>query len=68
MSETKVSYHTLAMKQQFQQWLEKGKPGLFKARVHANWTKQNLFAFFDSKGPDIHTLRPGLPLSTLALP
>jgi hypothetical protein len=60
MYETKVSYHTLAMKKQSQQWLEKGKPGLFMARVHDNRTKQILFAFFDSKGPDIHTLSPGV--------
>jgi histone-lysine N-methyltransferase SETMAR len=32
------------------QWVKKGQPGPFKARVHASRTKQILLAFFDNKG------------------
>jgi hypothetical protein len=50
MDEMIVSYHTPQTKKQLKQWIEKGKPGPTKARVHASWTKQMLLAFFDSKG------------------
>jgi hypothetical protein len=50
MDETMVSYHTPQTKRQSQQWIEKGKPGPIKAKVHASRTKQMLLAFFDSKG------------------
>jgi histone-lysine N-methyltransferase SETMAR len=46
---TMVSYHTPQTKRQSKQWIEKGKPGPIKARVHASRTKQMLLAFFDSK-------------------
>jgi hypothetical protein len=50
MDETMVSYHTPQTKRQSKQWIEKGKPGPIKAKVHASRTKQMLLAFFDSKG------------------
>jgi histone-lysine N-methyltransferase SETMAR len=50
MDETMVSYHTPQTKRQSKQWIEKGKPGPIKAKVHTSRTKQMLLAFFDSKG------------------
>ena len=50
MDETMVSYHTPETKRQSKQWIQKGKPGPIKARVHASRTKQMVLAFFDSKG------------------
>jgi histone-lysine N-methyltransferase SETMAR len=50
MDETMVSYHTHQTKRQSKQWIEKGKPGPIKSKVHASRTKQMLLAFFDSKG------------------
>jgi hypothetical protein len=39
----------LRQKKQSRQWIEKGKPGPIKARVHASRTKQMVMAFFDYK-------------------
>jgi histone-lysine N-methyltransferase SETMAR len=50
MDETMVSFHTPETKKQSKQWIEKGKPGPIKARVHASRTKQMVMAFFDSRG------------------
>ncbi len=50
IDETMVSYHTPQTKRQSKQWIEKGKPGPIKAKVHASQTKQMFLAFFDSKG------------------
>jgi histone-lysine N-methyltransferase SETMAR len=50
MDETMVSYHTPETKRQSKKWIQKGKPGPIKARVHASRTKQMVLAFFDSKG------------------
>jgi hypothetical protein len=47
IDETMVSYNTPQTKRQSKQWIEKGKPGPTKAKVHASRTK---LAFFDSKG------------------
>ncbi len=50
MDETMLSFHTPETKKQSKQWIEKGKPGPIKARVHASRTKQMVMAFFDSRG------------------
>jgi hypothetical protein len=50
MNESSVSFHTLQTKQQSKQWVEKGTPGLIKAKVHVSRMKQMVLAFFDSKG------------------
>jgi hypothetical protein len=50
MDETMVLYHTPEKKKQSNQWISKGQPGPLKAPVHANWTKQMVMAFFNSRG------------------
>jgi histone-lysine N-methyltransferase SETMAR len=50
MDETMVSFHTPETKRQSKKWIQKGKPGPIKSRVHASLTKQMVLAFFGSKG------------------
>jgi histone-lysine N-methyltransferase SETMAR len=44
-----VSFYTPETKQQSKQWLKKGEPVPFKAKVHTTRAKQVVLAFFDSK-------------------
>ena len=50
MDETMVSFHTPETKKQSKRWIQKGKPGPMKARVHASRQKQMVLVFFDAKG------------------
>jgi hypothetical protein len=47
IDETMESYHTPETKKQSEQWIEKGKLGPIKARVHISRTKQMILAVFD---------------------
>jgi hypothetical protein len=49
MGKTGVSFHTHETKQRSKQWLEKGKPGPIKAKVHAMRKKQMVLALFNFK-------------------